>query len=213
VEACDRDDAAELRDQASYERDAEADLRDGQACTRDVQTAGQVQGVLTRLWEIRRNLQDSVDRLARAEQRCDDGTEPSCAAEHAAAWRRDRDAVDVLLDEAITLVAHSEFRWQEAAGDRRASARDRSAAARDRLNSAGDREGAAADREQSAVDREQVAFRAEAEAVRRRSAAARDRTVEAATVVARVVQGSEVQIAQSRDVLARTQRRSRGRSR
>ncbi|WP_269805323.1 hypothetical protein [Pseudonocardia kujensis] len=211
VRACARDDAAELRDHASHERDAKADLRDGHACTRDVRTAGQVQGVLTRLWEIRRNLLESMDRLARAERRCDAGNDPAGAAEHAAAWRRDRDAVDVLLDEAIALVAQGEFRWQEAAGDRRASALDRSAAARDRLYSAGDREGAAADREQAAVEREQVGSRAEAQSTRRRSVAARDGTVEAATVVARAVRGSEEQIARSQDVLARTRPRSKAR--
>ncbi|MCE3551691.1 hypothetical protein LWC33_09515 [Pseudonocardia sp. RS11V-5] len=217
VAACARDDAAELRDHASHERDAEADRRDGRAGTRDVQAAGRVQGVLTRLWEIRRDLLESMDRLASAEQACDDGTGPSRSAEHAAAWRRDRNKVDVLLDEAIALVAHSEFAWQEAAGDRRASARDRTAAAQDRQDSAVDREGSAADREQAAVDREQVDARTEAEAeaaaARRGSVAAHACMVEVTTAVARAVRGSEEQIAQSRAVLTRTQQRSRGRRR
>ncbi|GAA2896919.1 hypothetical protein GCM10010472_64210 [Pseudonocardia halophobica] len=200
VAACARDDAAGVRDEVSRERDAEADLRDIRARTRDAEVVGRSQQVVGRLRDLRRSLLESLDRLER------DGAAPVGSAE---AWRRDRAAVSLLLEEAIMIVARDESLRRNAAGDRRASARDRCAAARDRRESAGDREDAAADREQSALEREQLG-RAEADAVRRRTEEARDRTVVTAAAVSRAVRGSRLQVAESRDVLARVRaRRSR----
>ncbi|WP_433506966.1 hypothetical protein ACQP04_11115 [Pseudonocardia halophobica] len=198
VAACARDDAAGVRDDASRERDAEADLRDVRARTRDADVMGRSQQVVGRLWDLRRSLLESLDGLER------DGTAPVGPVE---AWRRDRAAVSLLLEEAITIVARDESLRRNAAGDRRASARDRYAAARDRRESAEDREDAAADREQAALEREQLDYRAEADAVHRRTEEARDRTVVTAAAVSQAVRGSRHQIARSTDVLARVRAR------
>ncbi|GAA4879899.1 hypothetical protein ACFQ34_17515 [Pseudonocardia benzenivorans] len=194
VAAAARDDCADQRDARSRDRDSAAGLRDDAARTRDDAAAPERVRVLSRLRTLREHLAGGAF-----------GQAPPGAvvvtADEAAAARS-------VLDDAIALLERTGTVRAQSAGDRRDAARDRLAAAQDRGASGRDRDDSAADRDQACIDREQADHRIDFGAVARQAEAGRDAT---RTWVDQATLSSQDRIAESRRILAQTDRRSRRR--
>ena len=209
--AADRDEDAEQRDVAACNRDDAAVEREADAESRDEESRHDSDDLDRLFWWIRDQVRAHLARVAVITIDPDDWPDLTPAAiahlrAHVGEQRRLAehacDAVISLLDELRDKVHHDEAERLDAALDRHAAARDRDDSACDRQSAAQDRELSARDRGAAAVEREQI------DAIDVAHADRLSRQAQLGAPGARAVAESLQRIADSRDRLSRSRRRS-----